>query len=503
MGETTDPPLSFETFENFDFRELPIGVYMTSLDGHFVVANQTLRRMLGLPLEGPLKASIVDYYADAAHRQELIQKALEAEKTGKYLARHPIHFRVAGKDLYVEDYCKALRDNASGKVVGFVGCLVDITDEQETKEREAELRQHIEDLRFDIGRILHANNTTLVMMDQTLNGVIQVLEPNPFDGVAVPLADDVERVLAEYSRGLANVLERFLQVGDEQRRLQALPSASWETLASQLEMLRSYPQTIPDVELHPAALSSLSYTILQICQSIQPGWLPREAQRDLQQAAWQLKRVTVLYDVLKTRDVLLQMEYTLQSLREYVTADVRETYKRTPLKVKYLIDQSIRRLSGYAQSSRVTIEVADVPDVTVMVNEREVVRALSNLLHNAIKYSWRRDRTKPSWVSIRTHVRERQVGIEFENWGVPISKEELEQGLVFQLGYRGQWSRDRGRVGTGIGLTDARHVAESHGGRVLIDSRPTRIFDENSPEYYQQPFLTKVTFVLPVSEILR
>ena len=84
----------------------------------------------------------------------------------------------------------------------------------------------------------------------------------------------------------------------------------------------------------------------------------------------------------------------------------------------------------------------------------------------------------------------------FENWGVPIPKGEIDQGLVFHLGYRGKLSSDRGRVGTGIGLTDARRVSRDHDGDVTIDSRPA-LFGGREDDY-KQPFLTTVTLILPV-----
>jgi signal transduction histidine kinase len=61
-------------------------------------------------------------------------------------------------------------------------------------------------------------------------------------------------------------------------------------------------------------------------------------------------------------------------------------------------------------------------------------------------------------------------------------------------------SKDRGRLGTGIGLTDTRRVAEAHGGRVKIESAPAGRYSvrENHPEYYDQPFITKVTVTLPI-----
>jgi signal transduction histidine kinase len=337
------------------------------------------------------------------------------------------------------------------------------------------------------------------MVIQSLNSVIQAFDGNPFGGYGLPSIEEIDYHLTEHADRLVTAIERFIKIGDEERRLKALPSHKWEVLTNQKEALREFKQRIPVLESQPAALKVAAHTIGQITQSVTPGSLPRQSIRDLQQAAWHLERLTTLIDVLKTRTAVLQMDYTLQSLREYITSDVRETVKRTPMTVEAMIEQVVSRLASYAQSSRVDIKTQSIVDTRVLVNEREIVRALSNLLHNAIKYTWRRDFAKAPWVSIYTKLENRKVYIVFENWGVPISKEEVEQGLVFNLGYRGKWSTDRGRLGTGIGLTDSRRIAESHGGGLLIESHPTRIFKEAHEGYFKQPFLTKVTLYLPTA----
>ncbi|RPI02391.1 MAG: PAS domain-containing sensor histidine kinase [Ignavibacteriae bacterium] len=497
-----DKPPSLDQFEHFDFRELPIGVYMTSLNGQFIVCNKTIRRMLELPLEGSLNVNINDYYADASHRKMAIEQALKLAEQGRSVERDILHLKVGDRDIYVEDYCQIIF-NAEGHTMGFVGCMVDITSDLESRRRERELRERVEELRFDIGRILHANNTTLVMMNETLKSTARVLEPNPFGSLSVPLSEELERILDENARHLANSITRFIQAGDDDRRNKALSEGMWKELTVKVNLLEHYKENIAVEELRAPTLGDVAYEIIQISHAVASGFLPRESIRDLQQSAFQLERITALYDALKTRDAVFQMEYTLQSLRDYVTADVRTTAKKAKFTVKYLIDQAVRRLTGFSQSSRVNIDVRDVPTVEVHVNEREIVRALGNLLHNAIKYSWRRDKIKPSWVSIRTSIKGHKIHIEFENWGVGISQEEIEQELVFQLGYRGQLSTERGRLGTGIGLTDARRVAQSHGGDVVVESKPTKPVPEHDPEYFNQPFLTKVTLYLPLEEKFR
>jgi signal transduction histidine kinase len=120
------------------------------------------------------------------------------------------------------------------------------------------------------------------------------------------------------------------------------------------------------------------------------------------------------------------------------------------------------------------------------------------LLHNAVKYSWSRSATKRPWVTVEIHANEREVSVSFIDWGVPIAKDEIEEGLIFQLGYRGRLSKDRNRLGTGIGLTDVVQVAQTHGGSVTADSHPASQYAkaENEKGYYEQAFLTTVTLRL-------
>jgi signal transduction histidine kinase len=104
------------------------------------------------------------------------------------------------------------------------------------------------------------------------------------------------------------------------------------------------------------------------------------------------------------------------------------------------------------------------------------------------------------WVQVSAYQDEQKICVAFENWGVPISRDEVEQRLIFQLGYRGKWSTDRGRLGTGIGLTDADRVARAHGGAVIVESKPASptLYPQNEEVYYKQPFKTQVTLCLPV-----
>jgi signal transduction histidine kinase len=226
--------------------------------------------------------------------------------------------------------------------------------------------------------------------------------------------------------------------------------------------------------------------------------------REVLQAATNLERITALIAALNTRTAVLQMDYAIRALREFITSDVRKSEKPKRLQVARLVEAAMKQLTEFAHSSCVILKLKnEIDGATVVGIERELVRALGNLLHNGIKYSWRRDRAKPPWVTIRIYREDKNICIAFENWGVPIGPNELKNGLIFQLGYRGKWSKDRGRLGTGVGLTDAFDVAKKHQGTLKVESRPARAHSTLSPEsdeYFNQPFITTVTISLPEAE---
>ncbi len=489
-------------FQRFDLGQLPIGVYCVTPDGRLVYGNRPLRLLLDLSPDGPLNANAADFYADRNHRITVLNKAIAAESAGRYLAREVIHLRVKGRDRYVEDYCKPLRDSSTHEIVAYVGCLVDVTAEHEAKQNEEDLRAKVHELTTDIGRVLHANTSTLLMVKQTLDGAALALGSKPFKDLGVPLFEDLDAALGEQTDRLAGAIERLLSAVSKERRGQALPIEQWDVLAAQVSGLRKFRERIPVPELRAPTLRTLAHHVVELGGDIVPGVLPREPVRELIREAQQLERLTSLVAVLNTRLAVIQMDLTLRTLRDFVTSDVRQPEEIRRVPIRTLIQEAIVQMAEYARSSRVEIHWPDQDvEAEVKGSERDLIRVLSNLLHNAIKYTWRRDRTRSPWVSIRLKRHEQQICIEFENWGVPVSQSELREGLIFQLGYRGKWATDRGRLGTGIGLTDAQRVARAHGGEIQVESKPTHhtTLNPNDDAYYRQPFLTTVTLCLPLA----
>jgi PAS domain S-box-containing protein len=476
-----------------------MGVFVADADGRLLVCNETARSILGLTEQDLADARIGALHADPAWYAARARAAVEAALAGDGFEKAVGHLRVHGDDVYVEEILRAVVDRATGRTA-IVGCLVDVTGEHEAAEQSEALRRRVEELTFDIGRVLHANTSTLLMVNQTLDAVAHALAP----GVAAreaPGADPAEH-LHELAQGLARGLERFLAACDGERRALALPEETRAHLEAQVAMLDEYRERIGVPEMRASALRSLAAAVATTVREAKSGPLPREATRDVLRAAGDLERATCLSQVLAARQAVVQMDTTLRALRDFVTSDVRAHEMRRRIRVQQMVRDALAQLSEFAQVTGVELRSHAIdPDYEVFGSARDLVRALVNLLHNAVKYSWRRDRGQP-WVAIAVRSDdEREVAIEVENWGVAIAAEEIAHGLIFELGYRGKWSTDRGRLGTGIGLTDALRAARGHGGDLVVESRPARLdpLPESHRDYHRQPFLTKVTLRLPLA----
>jgi two-component system phosphate regulon sensor histidine kinase PhoR len=124
------------------------------------------------------------------------------------------------------------------------------------------------------------------------------------------------------------------------------------------------------------------------------------------------------------------------------------------------------RLFAERQGLRI---VLDLPESVSRVrgDEDRLGQVLINLLHNAVKFS-------PNGGDIVVGVREDRAGSKGEIvvWvrdpGIGVPRADLDR--IFERFYKVDRARVRGRGGTGLGLSIARHVIESHGGRIWAES---------------------------------
>ena len=129
------------------------------------------------------------------------------------------------------------------------------------------------------------------------------------------------------------------------------------------------------------------------------------------------------------------------------------------------------------------------------ISKHEFVVALMNLVHNAVKYSYRGSERTYRYVDIIGKPSSEEKGcyeICVSNYGVGITPDEIKYRTICEKFKRGKLSRDRERIGTGLGLYVADQVIKKHGGQLLFTSDPIDGIDG--------PHLNKFTLRFPLDQ---
>ena len=116
-----------------------------------------------------------------------------------------------------------------------------------------------------------------------------------------------------------------------------------------------------------------------------------------------------------------------------------------------------------AEQAGKTLEV-ESGDGAFRADARKLALALSNLVDNALKYGRAGGR-----VTLSGRLDGESCLLEVADDGPGISPEHLSR--IFERFYRADKGRSRELGGTGLGLSIAKHIVESHGGSLRVESR--------------------------------
>ena len=149
---------------------------------------------------------------------------------------------------------------------------------------------------------------------------------------------------------------------------------------------------------------------------------------------------------------------------------------REPISVSMIVAEAIERIRTAAEQHEIKITF-DEPQTSQVIfgDRRQLTSALHALLENAVVYSPADGtvtitiRRVDAAVKADGEIAGPWVYIEVRDHGVGIPAKDLER--IFERFYRVDPGRARETGGTGLGLSIVRHVAQNHGGNVLVDSR--------------------------------
>ncbi len=177
---------------------------------------------------------------------------------------------------------------------------------------------------------------------------------------------------------------------------------------------------------------------------------PEQTERFLEIIDKHAKRLeAIIEDLLKLSRIEQDSEKNIQ-LTEITVADV--------------LKNSVQLCREKADAKKIAIGVSCHEDMSVKMEPRLFEQALVNLLDNAIKYS-----DEGSDILINTTQSENEVVIDVRDHGCGIEKKHIPR--LFERFYRVDKARSRNLGGTGLGLSIVKHIVQTHGGHVSVDSQ--------------------------------
>lgn len=146
----------------------------------------------------------------------------------------------------------------------------------------------------------------------------------------------------------------------------------------------------------------------------------------------------------------------------------RKTYRFAESDVVALARDAVQLLQPRAAQRRQEIraEIPESIEPPPVCDSLAVQQALINLLDNAIKFS-----PEKAMITVRLAMGDPdqwELSVADQGPGVP----EEEQANIFKRFHRLGSELQRETQGTGIGLSIVKHIAEGHGGRVMVESQP-------------------------------
>jgi two-component system phosphate regulon sensor histidine kinase PhoR len=155
--------------------------------------------------------------------------------------------------------------------------------------------------------------------------------------------------------------------------------------------------------------------------------------------------------------------------------------------VANLLWRGAERMRVQTEEAQVTLHLVTPPNLpAVFVDAERIQQVLTNLIHNAIKF------TPPGGeIKISAAISDAQtVTIKIADNGMGIAPENLP--MIFERFYRS--NRPRSSSGSGLGLSIAKHIVHAHNGRIWAESE----VDQGATFFFTLPAAPKATTAPPI-----
>ncbi len=189
------------------------------------------------------------------------------------------------------------------------------------------------------------------------------------------------------------------------------------------------------------AIGLLAETLFNVAQTEKPKKL-RKLAKDIR-----VESETLTHLVQEMRDL---------SLIESGQMPVR----LMPTDLLEMVQMTIEQLQPLAEGKNHHIDLEIEPGISVLADDRQIQRAVKNILHNAIKFT-----PAGGHIHLKATLNDNEAVLAVTDNGPGIPADDLPR--VFERFFQVDRAR---RDGTGLGLAIVRHIVLAHGGRAWVES---------------------------------
>ncbi len=166
-----------------------------------------------------------------------------------------------------------------------------------------------------------------------------------------------------------------------------------------------------------------------------------------------------LQTIMRESDRLVRLSADLLDLSRVEAVGIQ----KSPLDLAALAADVAARLAGQAEKAGLTLVNTLRAPLIAPADRDEMAQVLVNLLDNAIAY------TPPGGTVTLSAAETREtITLSVTDTGIGILSHDISR--LFERFYRADKARSRASGGTGLGLSIVKHIVESHGGTVAVDS---------------------------------
>ncbi|MBT9516112.1 MAG: CHASE domain-containing protein [Methyloversatilis discipulorum] len=432
-----------------------------------VYVNAAFERLTGRSAQA-LIGRPFSYAADGASDDRVGDEMRWAVAHGKPFSTTAEVRRADGRTMWVALSSSPVRDN-DGQVTHYVDVFDDITERVEFEQKLIRRTNRLHTVfalspdgfvTFDADGILTNVNPAFVRMTHLAQSELLGLDAQTFDRRMAGLSDPAQPWPEFALDGSSEAAQRLWLLRPERRVLERSARVAPQGRSETVLYFRDITQQFEVDRMKSEFLSTAAHELRTPLSSIF-GFAELLLNREYDETA----RRRMHGIIHRQSRVLVNLINDLLDLAR-IEARAGQDFRYEDLPVKMLINATLEGLTMPGDTHRVSL---DMPQSMprIRVDHEKMVRALSNIITNAFKYSPDGGEVRLSVTEVTRNSR-LMAGIHVSDQGIGMTPEQ--QARIFERFYRADPS---GNIpGTGLGMSLVKEIMDLHGGEIEIVSAP-------------------------------